>query len=208
MTELNELRVSWGADGWAENSGWALAYCTDAVTAEYVGQHDKWVSVGTGLPAGAYLDAPPPCTKQQAVVRDESGWTVTPDYRGVTAYDKATRHPCEITALGPLPATHTLLSPTSPYDVWDETALGWIHDDIAAEQAQLTAATAEQAQHIAVANQQIAIIKPAVDGGYAKPEHTQLLADWQRYRYELTLVPEKDGWPESPQWPTEPDKVI
>ncbi|HHW4400581.1 TPA: tail fiber assembly protein [Aeromonas hydrophila] len=66
----------------------------------------------------------------------------------------------------------------------------------------------EQSMRISEANQQIAIMKPAVDGGYAKPEHTQLLADWQRYRYELTLVPEHDGWPESPQWPAEPDKVI
>lgn len=66
----------------------------------------------------------------------------------------------------------------------------------------------EKSMRIAEANQQIAILKPAVDGGYAKPEHTQLLADWQRYRYELTLVPEQSGWPESPQWPTEPDKVI
>lgn len=61
---------------------------------------------------------------------------------------------------------------------------------------------------IAEASQQISIIKPAVDGGYARPEHTQLLADWQRCRYELTQVPEQPGWPESPQWPTEPDKVI
>ncbi len=61
---------------------------------------------------------------------------------------------------------------------------------------------------VQMANQQIAILKPAVDGGYAKPEHTQLLVDWQRYRYELTLVPEQPGWPESPQWPTEPDKVV
>ncbi|MGL4651022.1 MAG: tail fiber assembly protein, partial [Caldilineaceae bacterium] len=63
-------------------------------------------------------------------------------------------------------------------------------------------------RRIATANQQISIIKPAVDGGYAKPAHTQLLADWQSYRYELTLVPEQPGWPEKPQWPTEPDKVI
>lgn len=61
---------------------------------------------------------------------------------------------------------------------------------------------------LSCAEQQIAIIKPAVDGGYAKPEHTQLLADWQRCRYELTLVPVQAGWPESPQWPAEPDKVI
>lgn len=69
-------------------------------------------------------------------------------------------------------------------------------------------ASAELNSRMTLANQQIAIIKPAVDGGYAKPAHTQLLADWQRYRYELTLVPEQSGWPESPQWPTEPEKVI
>ncbi|MGL4869982.1 MAG: tail fiber assembly protein [Aeromonas veronii] len=67
---------------------------------------------------------------------------------------------------------------------------------------------AELERRVSIANQQIAIIKPAVDGGYAKPEHTQLLAEWQRYRYDLTQVPEQPGWPESPQWPTEPDKVI
>lgn len=61
---------------------------------------------------------------------------------------------------------------------------------------------------VQIANQQIAIIAPAVDGGYAKPEHAQLLADWQRYRYELTQVPEQTGWPETPQWPAEPDKII
>ena len=66
----------------------------------------------------------------------------------------------------------------------------------------------ERDQKLAVANQQISILKPAVDGGYAKPEHTSLLADWQRCRYELTLVPEQPGWPDKPQWPTEPEKVI
>ncbi|EQB2599510.1 tail fiber assembly protein [Aeromonas salmonicida] len=59
-----------------------------------------------------------------------------------------------------------------------------------------------------IASEQIAILQPAVDAGYAKPEHTQLLADWQRYRYELTQVPERSGWPETPQWPTEPEKII
>ncbi|QET79797.1 tail fiber assembly protein [Aeromonas veronii] len=67
---------------------------------------------------------------------------------------------------------------------------------------------AEQAARIANANQQIAILKPAVDGGYAKPEHPQLLADWQRCRYELTLVPEQPGWPDKPQWPDQPATAI
>ncbi|WP_254204182.1 hypothetical protein [Aeromonas sp. FDAARGOS 1408] len=59
-----------------------------------------------------------------------------------------------------------------------------------------------------LSNQSIAILKPAVEGGYAKPEHTQLLADWQRYRYELTLVPEQAGWPLSHQLPEQPASVI
>lgn len=58
------------------------------------------------------------------------------------------------------------------------------------------------------ANQQISILQPAVDGGYATPEHTQLLADWQRYRYELTMVSKQPGWPESPQWPEKPEAVV
>lgn len=66
----------------------------------------------------------------------------------------------------------------------------------------------ELTQRIAMATQQISILTPAVEGGYAKPAHTELLADWQRYRYELTLVLEQPGWPEKPQWPTEPEKVI
>ncbi|MEN9531299.1 MAG: hypothetical protein RIQ83_523 [Pseudomonadota bacterium] len=69
-------------------------------------------------------------------------------------------------------------------------------------------ASADLNSRLALANQQIAIIKPAVDGGYAKPEHTQLLADWQRYRYELTLVSEQVGWPTSPQWLEQPATVI
>lgn len=62
----------------------------------------------------------------------------------------------------------------------------------------------ELSARITKADQQIAIIKPAVDGGYAKPEHTILLGDWQRYRYELMLVPEQSDWPVNVIWPEEP----
>lgn len=76
------------------------------------------------------------------------------------------------------------------------------------EPSELDLAVIERTQKLALASQQISILKPAVDDGYAKPEHTQLLADWQRYRYELTLVPEQTGWPESLQWPLQPATVI
>ncbi|WP_270821268.1 tail fiber assembly protein [Aeromonas sp. QDB14] len=76
------------------------------------------------------------------------------------------------------------------------------------EQSDYARADIEKARRMEIAAQQITIIQPAVEGGYAKPSHTTLLADWQRYRYELTLVPEKLGWPESPQWPAEPERII
>lgn len=69
-------------------------------------------------------------------------------------------------------------------------------------------AKAQQSELMSVAGKQIAIIKPAVDGGYAKPEDAKLLSDWQRYRYELTLVPEQKGWPDLPQWPLQPESVV
>lgn len=96
----------------------------------------------------------------------------------------------------------------------DDVMPGWvvsgnnITPPSATEVSPEDSAQARLSDCLTLANQTIATLQPAVDGGYAKPEHTQLLADWQRYRYELTLVSEQAGWPESPQWPTEPDKVI
>ncbi|MGU5659706.1 tail fiber assembly protein [Aeromonas veronii] len=203
---MKEPRVTWGEDDWAESSGWALAHCVDAVTHEYLGPEDVWVSVGTGMPAGAYIDAPPAHETGQAIVRQEDSWVLVPDYRGQTAYDTLTRQPLEVTELGPLPALYTLLAPTSPFDNW--TGSEWQHDEDAEQQAILSAAQGEYTLRIADANQQIAIIKPAVDGGYAKPEHTQLLADWQRYCYEVTLVPEQANWPIDPLWPNRPEPIV
>lgn len=207
MTEHNNSpTVTWDDDGWAETSGYTMAYIADPETAEYLGPSDVWVSEGTGLPAGAYHDAPPASVEGKAIMRQATGWQLVTDLRGVVVYDKSTGHPVTVNAIGELLEQYTLLEPSSPYDKWTDD--GWAKDEAAEQQAKLEAAQTEQSARIANANQQIAIIKPAVDGGYAKPEHTQLLADWQRCRYELTQVPEQPGWPEAPQWPAEPGKVI
>ncbi|MGL5294686.1 MAG: tail fiber assembly protein [Aeromonas sp.] len=205
MTDQQEPQVAWGDDGWASECGWARVHCVDTLTAEYLGPQDVWVTLGTSLPAGAYMDEPPAHKDGHAIMRQKDEWMYVEDHRGRTVYDTTTRQPSEITTLGPLPSGVTLLVPTSPYDVWDGTA--WQHDDDIAQADVLAKAKAEQSQRLSVANQQIAIIKPAVEGGYAKPEHTKLLADWQRYRYELTAVPELNGWPASPAWPQEPATV-
>lgn len=193
--------------GFADQSGYLRCYICHPDTREYLGEYDEFISQHTGLPAWAFMDAPQGELASGMVwVRSTKGWEQVLDLRGQLAYDTVTRAASEIVELGPLPADQTLLPPGSPFDRWNGQA--WVKDEAAEQQGKLEAALAELAAHIANANQQIAILTPAVEGGYAKPEHTQLLADWQRYRYELTRVPEQAGWPESPQWPAESDKVI
>ncbi|MFM5802330.1 tail fiber assembly protein [Aeromonas veronii] len=201
--------ITWDEQGFAEQDGAVTAYKADPISREYLGATTVWVSMGTGLPADIYMDAPTSETKAGfAIVRASTGdkWQQVEDHRGTTVYDTITKAGSYITALGPIPDGKTDQHPTSPYDKW--SGIAWVTDEDAEQQATLEASMGEQTQCIAMATQQIAVLTPAVDGGYAKPEHTQLLADWQRYRYELTLVSEQAGWPESPQWPTEPDKVI
>lgn len=203
---MNEPRVVFGEGGFASKAGWQLVYVASPQTGEYIGAHDMWVSAGTGLAAGAYLDAPPVVEPGKAILRGDSSWYLVEDHRGKLAFDTVTRVASEIVELGPLPAGQTLLPPGSAFDRW--TGQAWIKDEVAEQQNRLEAAQAELALRIANANQQIAIIKPAVDGGYAKPEHTQLLSDWQRHRYELTMMPEQSGWPGSPKWPEQPESII
>lgn len=195
--------------GFATSSGVMTVHRISDTTREWLGPHDEYMSIGTGLARGSYLTGPDELVALGCVwcrTQDDSGWHQVEDHRGKLAYDTATRAVSELTALGPVPETHTLLVPASPFDRWNGQA--WERDEAAELQAKLSAAQSEQSRRIAVANQQIAIISPAVDGGYAKQEHTQLLADWQRYRYDLTLMSEQPDWPGSPLWPTEPAKLI
>ncbi|HHQ4488849.1 TPA: tail fiber assembly protein [Aeromonas hydrophila] len=205
------MTIEFDENGYAKSSGYMAVHRCDHETKRWLGAHDEFMSVGTGLAPNSYLKGPQGeagdgytwCRDS-----DDAEWVRVEDHCGEIAYSKETRAKMEITELGPVPSTHTLLAPTSMFDRWNEQEQAWELDTSAEQQAKLEAAQLEQSARIATANQQIAIIKPAVDGGYAKPEHTRLLADWQRCRYELTLVPEQPGWPDKPQWPTEPEKVI
>ncbi|MBJ7581640.1 tail fiber assembly protein [Aeromonas veronii] len=165
-------------------------------------------------------DVAPPATGLHQCARylDERGappalaadgeWIVQPDWRHIELWETGTGISTEITEPNVTPSD--IGATDIPYPgrgyIWSDT--DWVYDTEEGARIVEAEAVAEQGLRLSKANQQIAILKPAVDGGYAKPEHTQLLADWQRCRYELTLVPEQPGWPEKPQWPTEPEKVI
>ncbi|MFQ2218388.1 tail fiber assembly protein [Aeromonas enteropelogenes] len=142
------------------------------------------------------------------VCHDDGQWVIHPDWRYVPLWSMKSGEPVSISEPGITPSqiSATDIEPPGPEYKWDDGH--WVYDAKAAADIALKNAQRELSSRLATASSQLDVLKPAVDGGYAQAEHTQLLADWQRYRYELTLVPEQPGWPESPQWPTEPEKVI
>lgn len=184
----NEPRVIWGDSGWAVSDGWVLAQCTNPATGEYTGPFDVWVSAGTGLPAGAYLDAPPAKGAGKAIVRTAAGWALLADHRGETAYHKQTGVSSVIAELGELPATLTLLAPQSPFDAWDEPTDTWVKDAAAELRALTNQAKQQKTALLAEATIMIAPLQDAVDIGMATPSEEASLLDWKRYRVTLTRV--------------------
>lgn len=202
---MNQPRATWGENGFAKTDGWALAHCADVAAAEYIGEQDVWVSAGTGLPVGAYLDAPPAAEPDKAIVRQPAGWALVDDYRGQTAYNKANRIPQEITTPGELPETLTLLAPGSQFDVWDEALAAWVKD-VAAESAwNLAQATAQRNALLAEANGQIAVLADAVELSMATEAEQAAYTEWRQYRVLLSRL----DLTQSPvPWPAKPEAVV
>ncbi|MNB98713.1 Caudovirales tail fiber assembly protein [compost metagenome] len=204
---MNEPLVIWGEDGFASSSGWATVYATHPVTGEYLSQQQAWVSVGTGLPAGAYLDAPAQAAPGSVVVRTSSGWVSVDDYRGQQAFDTLTRQSVVISELGELPPHFTLIPPSSPFDIWDESLQCWVKD-----QAQENAMLVQQAQQqrqalISEASQEIAVLTDALDPDIisepSAEDQVKLIA-WKAYRVALSKVDQQPGYPQAITWPPRP----
>lgn len=135
-------------------------------------------------------------------------WVVQPDWRDARLWSIDDGREIEITEPNVTPADKnaTVVPYPGPGYAWRDEQ--WqAAPDLQYKLAE-QAAERELAWRQAKATAEINRIKPAVDGGYAKPEDAELLPKLQRYLYELPDVRTKPGWPESPQWPTEPEKVI
>lgn len=119
------MTVTFNQDGFAENSGEVTVYCTDNqgiyshTTAEYV-------SEGSSISAGSYLDEPPKQKQGFIIVRADNSWQYQVDHRG-TYYSKETGEKVEHTALGELPDNLTALAPLAEPCKWNGT--GWVKDE-------------------------------------------------------------------------------
>jgi hypothetical protein len=204
---MNEPRVAWGSDGFASSSGWETVYTTHPVTHEYLSIQEVWVSVGTGLPAGAYLDEPMQPEPGKAVVRGNNSWELVDDYRGQTAYHKQTRQQILIDELGPLHESLTITPPASPFDVWNEQDQAWVKD-VAQEELWLIQQAQSQRQALMnEASQEIAVLVDALDpeiiGDPSDTDQVKLIA-WKTYRVELSKIDQQPAYPSNVVWPTKP----
>lgn len=171
------------------------------------------------LPAFSTKTAPPSAGERQCaryltaggevpVCQDDGTWVIHHDWRNAPLWSTKSGEPVFISEPGitPLSISATDIEPPGPEYKWDDGH--WVYDAKTAADITLQQAQIEQSRRLATASSQLDVLKPAVDGGYAKPDHTALLECWQRYRYELTLIQEQPGWPDQPSWPIEPEKVI
>lgn len=201
---MNEPRVVWGEDGFASVSGWAFAHCINQSTGELLYSQDVWVSVGTGLPAGAFLDTPPQHEDGKAIVRQNGVWALVDDLRGATAYNKQTKQAEVISAFGPLPLQLTLIVPTSPFDVWSEESDCWIKD-AQAEQNWLTQqAIYQRSALLGEAGNEIAALLDALDPDVISDPADVVqakLLEWKQYRAALAVI---DCTIHPVQWPAKP----
>ncbi|MGL5007386.1 MAG: tail fiber assembly protein [Plesiomonas sp.] len=201
---MNEPRVSWGTDGFASESGWALAHCIDQVTGELLYSRDVWVSIGTSLPAGAFLDSPPLGESGKAIVRLDGKWSLVDDLRGITAYNKLNRQPEIISSLGPLSLELTLIPSCSPFDEWREELNDWVKNQ-QDEQDWLTQQAQQQRSSLLnEASVEISALSDAIDLGVISNSDEQIrmrLTQWKQYRAELAAI---DCITHPIKWPAKP----
>ncbi|MGU5730305.1 hypothetical protein ACV1DR_15470, partial [Aeromonas jandaei] len=83
------VSIEFDDDGFSKSSGSILCHCC-ASNGEYIGENYVFVSSGMGLPAHAYLDAPPKYSGKEIPVRMGriEPWVIVPDLRGEIAYNR------------------------------------------------------------------------------------------------------------------------
>lgn len=201
---MNKPRVVWGEDGFASESGWAFAHCINQVTGELLYSQDVWVSVGTSLPAGAFLDPPPSSEEGKAVVRQNGVWVLVDDLRGTTAYNKLTKQVEVISMLGSLPSELTLVAPSSQFDVWNEESGVWVKDSQAEHYWLTQQAIYLRSAFLGEASNEIAALLDVLDPDVISDPDDAVqskLLEWKQYRAALAVI---DCSIHPIQWPAKP----
>lgn len=183
-----DIKAAFDSNLIATQAGTAQVFHFDMENREFIGAEEVYIHVGVGLPAFSCLEEPPVQSEYQVAIRsdDNSAWSVTEDYRGITVYDIQTLASHVITEPGPIPDTVTRLAPLTPYDKWDGSA--WVTDTDALHAADVTAADVQKKQLITQVSADISILQDAVALNMATDEEKARLTSLQTYRVLLNRV--------------------
>ncbi|MCW9462324.1 tail fiber assembly protein [Klebsiella michiganensis] len=183
-----DIKAVFDSNSIAIQAGSVRVFHFDSNTREFIGIEDIYVPLGVGIPALACLDEPPVQNEYQVAVRseDNSSWSVTDDYRGITVYDLQTLASHIITEPGPIPDSVTTSTPSTPYDKWDGSA--WVTDAAQQHVADVAAAETQKKQMITQVSDEILILMDAVNLNMATDEEKSRLTALQAYRVQLNRV--------------------
>lgn len=172
----------------ATQAGSAQVFHFDMTSREFIGAEEVYIHVGVGLPAFSCLEEPPVQSENQVAVRseDNSFWSVTNDYRGITVYDIHTLASHAITEAGPIPDSVTTSAPSTPYDKWDGSA--WVTDADAQHAADVAVADLQKKAAIAQMTADISILQDAVSLNMATDEEKARLVRLQANRVMFNRV--------------------
>ncbi|QDW33625.1 tail fiber assembly protein [Yersinia sp. KBS0713] len=193
-----------GANGLAIRAGWIAVYSADTQSREFIGVNNEYLPLGVSLPASGYADSPVlPTEPDKAVRRNDTGnaWEIVDDLRGKTAYSTETGQPEEISFIGELPDTLTLLAPQTHYDKW--SGAKWVTDKVLQKAAATQEAEEKKTRLLNTAAVKIAPLQDAVDTSMASDDESALLTAWKTYRVLLNRIDISKA-PDI-EWPIMPD---
>ncbi|WP_195481836.1 tail fiber assembly protein [Klebsiella oxytoca] len=172
----------------ATQAGTTQVFHFDMTSREFIGTEEVYIHVGVGIPAFSCMEEPPVQSEYQVAVRseDNSSWSVTDDYRGITVYDIQTLASHVITEPGPIPDTVTTSAPSTPYDKWDGSA--WVTDADAQHAADVANADIQKKELLAQASADISILHDAITLNMATDDEKSRLTAFQAYRVLLNRV--------------------
>ncbi|KAB7697000.1 tail fiber assembly protein [Plesiomonas shigelloides] len=197
------MSVNFDERGIAQTEGTVTVFNYNAVTKEYSGRNQEFLSVGVGIPACSALDIPLEARLGFAVCRkaDNSGWEYLPDHRGEVVYSTETGCPIEITMPGSYPDNTTPHKPKTPHDVWNGSA--WVTDTEAAHAAEVAKADDDKSNRLTAAKQHISLWQTQLQLGMISDTDKASLIAWMNYITALQAVDTSTA-PDI-DWPIPPD---
>lgn len=185
----------------AKSAGTLTIYNFDSLTGEFIGSADEYLPQGVGLPANAWITAPPIIEAGQAAVYRDGNWQVVADHRGETVYSVSDGSAIEIAELGDYPAGVTPLAPATAWDKWDGQK--WVTDADAQQAADVKSAAGQKSALISEANSVTQAWQTLLLLGIITDADKALLTAWMKYIQAVQAVDVQEApiitWPQKPQ---------